>query len=63
MSGDRIVAIGLLRERDLQRLGDAFRDFISVPDEPVFEDLLAKLDQIEVEQFGKGIVIRPELKV
>lgn len=62
MSGDRIVAIGLLRARDLQRLGDTFRDFIPVPDESIFEDLLARLDQIEVEQLGRGIVLRPDQK-
>ncbi len=63
MSDTRVVAIGLLTRADLERLGNTFSSMIPVDgDDAIFEDLLRQLDQIEVEQFGKGIVIRPDIK-
>lgn len=60
MSGSKIVAIGLLTERDLNRLGDTFRGAIPVPPDANFDDLLAQLDHIDVEPFGQGVLLRPE---
>jgi hypothetical protein len=43
---DRIVSIGLLTERDLERLGDGFRRHIPITSDDMFADLMAKLDRI-----------------
>jgi len=55
-----IVAIGLLTRRDLERLGESFHGAIPVPCDTQFDDLLAQLDRIGVEQVGKGVLLRPE---
>ncbi|WP_298091172.1 hypothetical protein [uncultured Sphingomonas sp.] len=44
---DRIVAIGLLTQRDLDVLGSGFRRSFSVEDDHAFADLLEALDEIE----------------
>ncbi len=62
MSDTRVVAIGLLTERDLHRLGASFHGAIPIVEDGRFDDLLARLDEIEVRQLGEGIVIRPEVK-
>lgn len=59
---DEIVAVGLLTQRDLERLGDRFRGAIPVHPDGMFDDLLAKLDQIDVEPLGKGVVLIPRTK-
>lgn len=47
MADDRIVAIGLLTDDDLSRLGDAFTRLWPVEDSTGFEDLLAAIDQAQ----------------
>ena len=46
---ERIVAIGLLTERDLDVLGTGFRRAFRVEDTPCFEDLLAAIDAAEAQ--------------
>ncbi len=60
MSDTRIVAIGLLTERDLHRLGDTFRGAIPVEPDSIFDDLLKQLDRIEVEPLGRGVLLRAD---
>ena len=60
MSNTRIVAIGLLTERALLRLGDTFRAAIPVEPDLIFDDLLTQLDRIEVEPLGKGLLLRAD---
>jgi len=47
LSKDRIVAIGLLTDDDLSRLGDAFTRLWPVEESTGFEDLLAAIDQAQ----------------
>ena len=51
MTKDRIVAVGLLTQRDLDVLGAGFHRLFSVADDndedDGFADLLAKLDKID----------------
>ena len=49
MSQDRIVAVGLLTEFDLDRLGDTFSRLWPVDDVPCFEELLAAIDEADRE--------------
>lgn len=56
---ERIVSIGFLTQRDLDRLGAAFTSHIPVPEDDIFSDLLAQLDQIEAVPTGEGIAILP----
>jgi len=44
---ERIVAIGLLTQRDLDLLGSGFRRAFRVDESPCFEELLAKIDAAE----------------
>jgi hypothetical protein len=60
MSADKIVALGLLSTRDLERLGDTFSRAIPVTDDDIFAHLLAKLDHVNVEPLGKGVTLMPE---
>ena len=59
MSQDRIVSIGFLTGRDLERLGSAFTNHIPVPADDIFGDLLTQLDQIEAVPVEAGIAIIP----
>ncbi|MEG3086078.1 hypothetical protein [Sphingomonas sp. PB4P5] len=54
MSEDRIVSIGLLSERDLERLGRGFTRHFPVPIDDAFADLLAKLHEIEAPQYPES---------
>jgi len=56
---DRIVAVGLLTQRDLDVLGNGFRRMFTVEDGDMFADLLEKLDEIEIEPCGQGVTIMP----
>jgi hypothetical protein len=47
LAQDRIVAIGLLTDDDLSRLGDAFTRVWPVEDSAGFEDLLAAIDEAQ----------------
>jgi hypothetical protein len=44
---DKIVAVGLLTQRDLQALGSGFDRAFPVEGLEGFEDLLAQLDHVE----------------
>ena len=57
MTEDRIVSIGFLTQRELDRLGSTFTSHIPVPTDDIFGGLLAKLDQIEAVPTGDGIAI------
>ena len=59
MAEERIVSIGFLTERDLNRLGMNFTNHIPVPDDDIFSDLLAQLDTVEAVSLGNGIAIMP----
>lgn len=59
MSNDRIVAVGLLTEQDLDVLGTGFRRHFPVKDDGMFDDLLMQLDKVEVESSDRTIVLRP----
>lgn len=47
MPGERIIAVGLLTEQDLDVLGRQFTRFFPVSSDNVFADLLRQLDLIE----------------
>lgn len=47
MTDDRIVAVALLTQRDLNVLGQGFRQSYRVHGAVGFEDLLAQLDDIQ----------------
>ncbi|WP_174279773.1 hypothetical protein [Sphingomonas bacterium] len=46
-SSDRIVAVGLLTQRDVDMLGSGFRRLFPVAEDRSFDDLLRRLDAIE----------------
>ncbi|ODP39505.1 hypothetical protein [Sphingomonas turrisvirgatae] len=60
MDQDRIVAVGLLTQGDLDRLGTGFRNVIPVKRDAMFDDLLAQLDQIEIEPAEHGVMLRSD---
>jgi hypothetical protein len=47
MTKDRIVAVGLLTERDVQVLGQGFDRLFPLESIEGFEDLLAQLDAVD----------------
>ena len=47
MPPDRIVAVGLLTQRDVNLLGPTFERLWPVEDAPDFEELLAAIDEAE----------------
>ncbi len=49
MSKDRIVAVGLLTENDLNLLGDSFTRLWQVEDTPCFSQLLEAIDEADRE--------------
>jgi hypothetical protein len=59
MSDDRIVSVGFLTQSDLDRLGSMFARHFPVADDDMFAELLSKLDEIEAEPFGDGIMLAP----
>ena len=50
LTDDRIVAVGLLTPRDLDRLGSGFKRCFPVSDDEKFEDLLRAIDEAEARQ-------------
>ena len=50
MSDDRIVAIGLLTQREVEMLGQGFSRLWPLDDTPCFNELLKAIDQAEREQ-------------
>jgi hypothetical protein len=59
MPDERIVSVGFLTQSDLQRLGATFGRHIPIADDDIFADLLCKLDQIDAQPLGEGIVLKP----
>ena len=57
MADERIVSIGFLTRRDLERLGSTFTNHIPAPEDDIFGDLLSQLDRIEAVPAGEGISI------
>lgn len=47
MSDGRIVAVGLLTQRDVEVLGTGFHRLFPVSDDDPFQELLAKLNEYE----------------
>ena len=44
MTEERIVAVGLLTQQDLARLGQDFKRYFPVPIDPCFTELLEAID-------------------
>jgi hypothetical protein len=49
---ERIVAVGLLTQTDLDMLGQGFRRAFRIDDDPCFDDLLAAIDAAEERRQG-----------
>lgn len=49
MPGDRIVAVGLLTQREVDLLGHGFSRLWPVDDTPCFTDLLRAIDEADEE--------------
>jgi len=49
---ERIVAVGLLTQSDLDMLGQGFRRAFRIDENPSFEDLLAAIDAAEERRTG-----------
>lgn len=49
MSGERIVAVGLLTPREIQLLGPQFKRLWPVDNTPCFEELLKAIDDADRE--------------
>ena len=47
MAQEHIVAVGLLTDRDLERLGSGFKRCFPVTDDEKFEDLLRAIDEAD----------------
>jgi hypothetical protein len=47
LAQDNIVAVGLLTDRDLERLGSGFKRCFPVSDDRKFEDLLRAIDEAD----------------
>ncbi len=61
MSGDPIVFVALLTQREFDRLAGALEHCYPVIDDGMFDQVLAQLGGIDIEPFGKGVVIRPTI--
>jgi hypothetical protein len=46
---ERIVAIGLLTQHDLDLLGQGFRRAFMVDEAPCFEELICEIDRAEID--------------
>lgn len=66
MVPDRIVAVGLLTQANLETLGPTFERAWPVEDTPSFEELLTAIDRAETEPGGlaeqKGNVDGPNVR-
>lgn len=49
MDSDRIIAVGLLTQRELNLLGPTFERLWPVEEAPSFDDLLRKIDEADRE--------------
>ncbi len=48
MQDRKVIAIGFLTHEDLERLGTGFRRHFAIQDAADFDDLVAKLDDIDL---------------
>ncbi len=55
MSTERIIAVGLLRQSDLDRLGSCFTRLWPVDETPCFNGLLQAIDEADREFRRSGI--------
>jgi len=53
VSGDKIIAMGLLTQNDLFRLGDSFNRAWPVNEVPCFEELLRAIDEADGTARGR----------
>ena len=58
MTDKPIVALGFLSQSELDILGQSFDRYIPVVHDNAFDDLLAKLDEIDEPHVGEDIVLR-----
>jgi hypothetical protein len=58
---EKIVALGLLSQRDVDRFGDTLCGLIPLAEDTDFDDLLRELDAVELADHGNGLVIRSKL--
>lgn len=49
MANERIVAVGLLTQREVELLGHGFSRLWPIDDAPCFEDLLQAIDEADLE--------------
>jgi hypothetical protein len=54
LAEESIVAVGLLTNRDLERLGSGFKRCFPVSDDRKFEDLLRAIDEAEAARLRDG---------
>lgn len=59
MSQQRIIAVGLLTEQDLDRLGATFTRLWPVENAPCFEELLKAIDEAERQFQDSGSEWQP----
>ena len=50
LAQEHIVAVGLLTDRDLERLGSGFKRCFPVSDDGKFEDLLRAIDEADAAE-------------
>lgn len=60
LAEEHIVAVGLLTNRDLDRLGSGFRRCFPVADDSKFEELLRAIDEADAASSLRG-AMRPEI--
>lgn len=54
MAEENIVAVGLLTNRDLDRLGSGFRRCFPVADDSKFEELIRAIDEADAASALRG---------
>jgi hypothetical protein len=62
MTVEKIVSVGFLSENDLLKLGNSFTRHFAVPEDDIFADLIARLDEVDAQPYGKGVVLMPHPK-
>ena len=53
MNDQRIVAVGLLTDHDLELLGNTFKRLWPIENAPAFSDLLQAIDEADAELQGR----------
>jgi hypothetical protein len=62
LAQEHIVAVGLLTNRDLERLGSGFKRCFPVSDDGKFEDLLRAIDAADAAALRAGRADGPDAK-